>query len=77
MQQPQEVELSGEEPRQARNIKYAPLTTPGLKEPWKDSQDNPLSASFIPLDKRGPKGQARWWARFARLSKRPTTGVFD
>lgn len=63
--------------RVPRNIRYSPTATPGFREPWSDSPDNPLSPAFVPLDKRGETGQARWWARFAGKDPRPRAGVFD
>lgn len=55
------------------------LTTPGARDPWKDSSDNPMSPAFVPLTERGESGRARWWARFARrtVTSRPKNGIFE
>lgn len=55
------------------------LTVPGaLAGAWKDSEDNPMSPSFVPLEARTPQAQARWWAGHNRRRRQtPVTGVFD
>ena len=32
--------------------------------PWADSEDNPLSPSFTPPERRKTNAAARWWAFF-------------
>ena len=64
-----------------RRIKYAltgsDVTTPGTRSvKWADSENNPLSAGFIPLTEREENGKARWWALHARRNKRQVHGVF-
>ncbi len=49
----------------------------GVLSNWSDSEDNPLSPTFIPLTERGDYGKARWWALNARRNKKSSGGVFD
>lgn len=44
-----------------RRIKYHSMTQ-GAGTSFRDDMDNPLSQNFLPLDERGDRGKARWWA---------------
>lgn len=44
-------------------ISYANGGRSQLLSPIRDGPDDPGSPNFIPLDKRGEIGQARFWAR--------------
>lgn len=71
----------------ARRIKYATgieyfegsLTLPGggARELWRDSDDNPMSPTFVPLEVRDERGKARWWSNYNRRARQhPAVGVF-
>lgn len=54
------------------------LVRPGVRVPWSESEDNPLSPNFIPLTERGEHAKARFWAMTNRRDKSsPVAGVFD
>ncbi len=64
-----------------RQIKYVLAGTdvdgPGTQSVrWSESEDNPMSAGFVPLTQRGERGIARWWALHARKNRRQVHGVF-
>jgi hypothetical protein len=61
-----------------RRLRYA-SAGPTIREdmPRLAEQDDPLSPNFVPLEERGPLGQARFWALRAQGDKRQKAGVFD
>lgn len=68
--------------RYASGIEYfegsLTLPGPGLRELWRDSEDNPMSPTFVPLEARDERGKARWWAAInKRARQHPAVGVFD
>lgn len=76
-----------------RRIRYATgdLTNPGQRDPWSQSEDNPASATFVPVGEpnfrgldpvtekpvRSERARARWWALHAKKKRHPASGVFD
>lgn len=68
--------------RYASGIEYfeGSLTMPGASREglWRDSSDNPMSPTFVPLEARTESAKARWWANINRRAKRqPSVGVFE
>ena len=53
------------------------LSPGGVRVPWRESQDNPMSPSFIPLTERNERAKSRWWALYNKRNARPSHGVFD
>jgi len=43
----------------------------------RDDSDNPLSQNFLPLDDRGERGRARWWALHGKKYARKDVVEFD
>lgn len=54
------------------------ITRPGAaRNMWRESSDNPMSPTFVPLQDRGPQAQARWFAmQGRRKNDSPAAGVF-
>lgn len=50
---------------------------PGGVLGWGDSEDNPLSPHFVPLEQRNEQQKARWWALHGRKKLRPAAGAYD
>lgn len=61
-----------------RRLRYA-AAGPTIREdvPRLAEQDDPLSPNFVPLEERGPMGQARFWALRSQGSGKARAGVFD
>ena len=67
-------------PEGGEGIEYfgASLLTPGSRELWRDSSDNPMSPAFQSLESRPERAKARWWALYGkRVKNQPAAGVFD
>lgn len=76
-----------------RRIRYATgdFLNPGQREPWDQSEDNPMSPNFVPVGEPDRKGldplhgkhvrseqaRARWWALHAKKGRNPVSGEFD
>lgn len=68
--------------RYASGIEYfeGSLTMPGASREglWRDSADNPMSPTFVPLEQRTESGRSRWWANINRHKRQQAAvGVFD
>lgn len=61
----------------SREISYV-LTRPGASVFRMDPADDPLSPSFLPLEKRSEIDKARFWVLHSQgNSNRPAHGEFD
>lgn len=72
--------MSVDKPSEAvrpRRIKYHSSTQRGAGASMRDDSDNPLSQNFLPLDERGERGRARWWALHGKKYARKDVVEFD